>query len=434
MDQPKMSRRARRQAEKIELEKKRAIARLQVERRKLDVTKEIDAYSTELADQAEARKHSRTAAARARLLGAIRAFGARVADDRPLLAATLMAFMCLVVAFVGQVMFYSSLSWPPVFLFMVVVLPVIVEGATWTFAINAEYLASKRLPYAADTRKMWMFATAAAGMNGYHGAVTLHEPITGVILGAASLVGPYIWHRYVTLKKVAKSGRTAEQIRAALLRRVFHPILWKRASDLWATADGALSSNMAWRIVWMRAKGAAPGMAPRLQVAPARNSWLFRLLFGRVVNPAIVVTRVATAAQGDAPIPPLQPVDIPTMGGAEQPALEGAAITDEEIATFLEAWTATPQQTETRSSGEVAQPAEQPVKAASNPRPQQPQQRGATTAADRVVQYFREQVAANVKPEDVSATAAARVAGCSRQAADKVLKRLRRESNQGEWK
>lgn len=428
----------RRRAAKIKLRKQKELDKRELALADLELAKARDAYAEEKQDRAEAKHTSKTSAAHAAVTARWRAFRTRIANDRPLLAATIMALMCLVVAFVGQVMFYSSLPWPPVFLFMVVVLPVIVEGATWTFAINAEYLAGRRLPYAADTRKMWMFAFAAAAMNGYHGAVTLHEPITGSILGAASLVGPYIWHRYVTLKKIATAGRTAEQIRAALLRRIFHPVLWKRATDLWAAGDGALSPTMAWRITWMRAKGAAPGTQPVGELLPARNPMLFRLVFGRVVTGATPDAQPTATATGATATEPTATDDPPWW------------LTDDRVADALSTWAATPSdaagatpsggatptapQPGKRTSEEVAPPAAQPRAgrrnhAERNPA-QQPGTAGATTAADLVAEYYRNQRERNVAPADISATKAAEYATegglqCSRQNADKVLRRLR---------
>lgn len=463
---------ARHRAEKLRLKKQEELNKRELELKDLELAKARDEYEEQKAARADAVKESKASTARNAVRARWRAIRERLADDRPLLAAVVMSGVCLVVEFVGQLMFYGDLKWPTFLLFMPVLLSVIVTGATWTFAINADYLTSKGLSGAADIRKMWYWSTAAALTNGYHGVVVLKEVSVGIVLGSASLVGPYIWHRYVTLKKVAKSGRTAEQIRAALLRRLLHPVLWKRTADLWASADGALSQTDAWRIVWLRSKGAAPGMPSEGELSPARNRWLFRLVFGRVVNPMLRVTVTATPDAEE-----VAPTDRPQPRAVARVAQPGKTIwkgwlTDDNLAARLDAWaaefgstatatpdggaTATPAEPETPSSGPVAQPGgpvadkrdrnPEPTRSVAQPRgklPASPQPHvahgegaqpgtGATpsTAAGWVEQYFRQQVAAGVNPRQVSATEAAKYAAsngyeCSRQNAAKAIAKLR---------
>lgn len=454
------------------MKKQRELDKADLKLKDLEIRKAEDAYAEEKTARAEAAKESKTAAARAAVRARWRAFRERLADDRPLLAATVMSGVCLTVEFVGQLMFYGALKWPPFLLFMPVLLSVIVTGATWTFAVNADYLTSKGLSGAADIRKMWYWSTAAAVTNGYHGVVVLGELSVGLVLGSASLVGPYIWHRYVTLKKVAKSGRSAEQIRAALLRRLLHPVLWKRTADLWAAADGGLTQTDAWRIVWLRAKGAAPGMPSAAELTPARNQWLFRLVFGRVVNPTL---RVGVTATRDAE--EVAPTDRPQPRAVARVAQPGVTtwkgwLTDAEVAKALVAWeaefastatatsdgpaTATPDEQQGRSSEQVAQPGNpHPTKPERNPassrqaaqpagsqppsaQPETGPREGAhpaatatpATAAGWVEQYYRNQVADGVNPRRVSPTDAAEYAKdngfpCSRQNAAKAIRKLR---------
>jgi hypothetical protein len=467
---------ARRRAEKLRLKKQEELNNRELELKDLELAKAKDAYAEEKAARADAAKEAKTSAAREAVRARWRAFRERVANDRPLLAAFVMSGVCLIVEFVGQLMFYGALKWPPYLLFMPVLLSTIVTGATWTFAINADYLTSKGLSGAADIRKMWYWSTAAALTNGYHGVVVLKEVSVGIVLGSASLVGPYIWHRYVTLQKVAKSGRTAEQIRAALLRRLLHPLLWKRTVDLWAAADGALTQTEAWRIIWLRSKGAAPGMPSRTELTPARHRWLFRLVFGRIVNPTLRVTVTATPDAEE-----VAPTDRPQPRRVARVAQPGTTIwkgwlTDSNLAAAMKrmeaefeatpsattdgAATATPESGEDRSSDDVAQPSNRPARKPSRnsvPRPPVAQPGGVqpsstqpevaagevsqpssaatpSTAAGWVERYFHEQVADGVNPLAVSATeaskyAASKGAECSRQNAAKVIARLRGQNS-----
>jgi hypothetical protein len=463
---------ARRRAEKLRLKKQGRLDEADLKLKNLEIRKAEDAYAEEKLARVEAAKESKASAAREAVRARWRAFRERLADDRPLLAAIVMSGVCLVVEFVGQLMFYGDLPWNDMLLFMPVMLAIIVTGATWTFAVNAAYLTSRGLSGAADIRKMWYWATTAAVMNGYHGIVVLHEISVGIVLGSASLVGPYIWHRYVSLTKVAKSGRTAEQIRAALLRRLFHPILWRRAVDLWAAADGAMTASAAWRITWTQVKGAAPGAPPAASVTPARNQWLFRVVFGRVMNPASIpaVSGVSERSRRH---------DAPLEKRAEERSITGAAAVSESAHDTLadatisagvdgmmltvERWLA---DAATAHDGqESAAPAaltdEHPrssqqmsgaiddttmsapgegtgERAPVKPRPAMSARRARRTArhargvdyTQAVTDYFNERLSAGARPEEITGPAAAKATGASEQHARKVLAKLRKERSE----
>jgi hypothetical protein len=479
---------ARRRAEKLRLKKQRKLDKADLKLKELEIRKAEDAYVEEKSGRAEAAKEAKTAAARAAVKARWRAFRERLANDRPLLAAVVMSGVCLVVEFVGQLMFYGDLNWPRILLFMPVLLSTIVTGATWTFAINADYLTSKGLSGAADIRKMWYWSGAAAVTNGYHGVVVLGELSVGIVLGSASLVGPYIWHRYVTLQKVAKSGRTAEQIRAALLRRLFHPFLWRRATDLWAAADGAMSTSAAWRLTWVQAKGGAPGALPPRALTPARNRWLFRLVFGRVVTPLPAPARSAplgrSSRHGEALTKRAEQRSL--TGSAAETSAPGTLADDaiiksaEALMLDVERWleeAASAQSalvddapealtnTQTSSSNDVSGTLEERSVSAPSPsvehvnesapegapeggsesalRAPRPVKPGPSVSARRarrtarrargvdftqaVTEYFEERLRAGAQPDDVSGPDAARATGASEQHARKVLAKLRKE-------
>ncbi|ANZ35285.1 hypothetical protein BBK82_03520 [Lentzea guizhouensis] len=469
---------ARRRAEKLRLRKQAELDKRELQLKDIELAKAHDAYEEEKVARADAAKESKAAAARAAVRARWRAFRNRIADDRPLLAAVVMAGVCLVVEFVGQLMFYGDLNWPTVLLFMPVLLSMIVTGATWTFAINADYLTGKGLSAAADIRKMWYWSTAAAIMNGYHGVVRLHELSVGIVLGSASLVGPYIWHRYVTLQKVAKSGRTADQIRAALLRRLFHPFLWRRAVDLWAAADGAMTASTAWRITWAQVMGAAPGTPRAGAVTPARNQWLFRLVFGRVVSPPSAAVVSAPPARSPRHSEALQK-------RAEERSITGAAVSESAQGTLADAtitagidclmldveqWLkgasdapatdekAAPEaltEVHQASSGAVSGADERHLESASDVRDEE---RSSVSAAHPeasaprssrsarhvrrsarharqdftalVTAYFEKRLAAGARADEITGPEAAQATGASEQHARKVLAKLRKKQDE----
>jgi hypothetical protein len=291
-----MTIKAFREQERIENEKKAELAKLTLKAKQLDVARDLDAYEEEKTERAEDKKASKWAKRLGKVGNGLRRLGDRFRDNLPLLAALVVCAVCVATTIVGQWMFYAELPWPKdgvlatLIWFIPKILPFVVEGGSWFYAIVARHLAIKQLPYAAATRKMWLFSLAAAAMNGYHGAQTLKKWEMGVVLGGASIVGPLVWHSYVAMAHLTHSGRSGAQLRAAVFQRIHHPLLSWKAAGLWAAAGGAMSREVAWRVTWMRAKGAAPGVAPTARLAPARNQWLFRLLFGRVVNPAIVLT------------------------------------------------------------------------------------------------------------------------------------------------
>lgn len=456
-----LTRRARRRRERIELDKREALAKLATQREALEVTRELDAYTEEKAERAEVRKAGATRQARAALAARLRAFRTRLDNDRPLLAALIVSGLCLVTTIAGQIMVYESLDWHG-WSWIGDLLPFIVEGATWTFGIFAAWLASRTqpLPYGRYIRLMWLFAAYAAGSNTWHFARDLHDPITGALLGGASIVGPFIWHSYVTLTKLARSGRSAAQIRAGLLQRIYHPVLSARTTSLWSAANAAMTRDMAWRITWEHAKGAAPGMLPDRRVMPVRNAWLFRMIFGRV---AVTPTWVPAATPPQPQPATSNPVPA-TRNQVEQPDSAATHDTDnlgiaEEITDYLRMWNATPDATSgggatatlerpnptssdlvapptaTRSAPTAATESNQ-VAGNSLPQPQPAATERTATASDLVARYYRNQVASGVAPVDVNATHAAAYAAdaglrCSRQGAAKVIRKLREQASEG---
>lgn len=364
---------ARRKATKLWLKEAAERSKLRTAERSIKTKEVIDAYE----EKKSTREEKKTSRAAQKVKNAAKEkwanFRKALAERRPFLSSLVMAISCGVVALAGQVMFYWSLPWPlfVLKLLMVVMLPVIVEGGQWTSAIHAEYLASKGLPFHKDVRRMWLFSFLAAAMNGYHGAVGLKDNLTGIALGSASVLGPFLWHRYVKIREdiheVEKKGITPDAVKARRKQTLHHPWLKLSANRLWAAAGGHMTSEMAWRITWERKYGAAPGMARRDELVPARMGWLFRLIFGRVVNPALIVnvstTTTATAVRLDRDdatreavaerLPQPSATDLPALPATPatgQPATPGETIPEgwaEDVGAYLAAWSATPDATAT---------------------------------------------------------------------------------------
>jgi hypothetical protein len=455
-----ISYRASRERERQELRARAARAKKTELLTDLEITQAQEAYAQEKAERAQAKKAQRRAQRWAKVFAAITrhvlAFRNRLADDRPLLAALVVASLCLITTIGGQIMVYTSLDWHG-WAWIAYVLPQIVEGATWSFAIFAAYLAARNLPYGRYTRLMWVFAGYASGSNTYHFARDLHDPLTGALLGGASIVGPFVWHSYITLSKLTHGGRTAAQIRAALLQRVYHPILSARTTSLWSAGNAAMTRDMAWRLTWEQAKGRAPGMFPTNRALPRRNRALFRILFGSV---STIGSDTMTAALAEAlrnPVsatsrnlaqPSSEVAAQPDTEVAQPPSEDCATPLADEVADYLMRWNATSDATsgggatatldvpENPSSLEVAQPSatsQQPpldrLRATSSNHSATSASATPATAADWVAEYYRNQVAAGVAPRDISATSAAEYATqqglrCSRQAAAKKIKQL----------
>jgi hypothetical protein len=303
---PTLSRAARRRRERIDLNKRETLARLETQRRELEVTRELDVYAEEKAERAESRKAGATRQAREALSRRLRAFRTRLDNDRPLLAALIVSGLSLIATIAGQLMVYTSLNWHG-YAALAYILPFIVEGATWSFAIYSQWLATRPwpLPYAKYTRLMWLFAAYAATANTYHVSHTLRDVVTGALLGGASLVGPFVWHSYITLTRTARSGRSAAQIRAALLQRLFNPLLSLRTAKLWAAAGGAMTRDQAWLLVYRNVHGHFPGQHSTTRQVTARNQWLWvmvRPFVGRVINPTAGAAPLSADSAPSAPL------------------------------------------------------------------------------------------------------------------------------------
>lgn len=303
VDGKTMTRKAHRAAEKIRLAEAKKLSALRIERRSLDVKKEIDAYTEGQAEHAQEKKRNRWRDWWTRRAEGGRALARAIAGNLPLASALIAVVLCGIAEIAGQWMFYGNLTWPAGSDWLATILPFVLPAISWHYALSARWRAANGLPHAAKTRRMWMATIIAAGLNTYNGVSILHNLDAGVLLGLVSIAGPAVWHAVVIDTKDRASGLDVTQIITTLSNRLHHPILSWRANELWSASKGRVTPDMAWLMVYRRAKGHFPGQQPTAQILTHRNQWLFRIVFGRVLNPLIVVAAEAPRQRADTPPP-----------------------------------------------------------------------------------------------------------------------------------
>lgn len=319
VDGKTMTRKAQRAAEKIRLTEAKKLSTLRVERRELDLKKELDTYTEDVTARAQGKKRSRWTTRWTKISEAIAAAGTALANNLPLTSALAAVGLCSVVEIAGQFMFYGNLTWPAGWPWLAMVLPFVLPSISWHYALSAQRRAAQTppRPHAAKTRRMWLATAIAATMNGYNGIAILQNVDTGLLLGLVSIAGPAVWHAVVIDTKDRAAGLDVTQIITTLANRLHHPVLSWRANELWSASKGRLSQETAWFMVYRQAKGHFPGQQPTIQIATQRNHWLFRVLFGRITNPAIIVTTSAPRQRAEQS-PPAASV------GADETAAEAA--------------------------------------------------------------------------------------------------------------
>jgi Protein of unknown function (DUF2637) len=140
-------------------------------------------------------------------------------------------------------------------------LPVALEGGvlyTATLALQAIDADKPAGKYRAAT---WVQAGIAAAMNYWHGSAGTGGDQVGVALALTSLLGIAMLELTVALKQHKAGGRTAIEIRRALIRRMRYPLLSAQAAAIGA-AQG-LDVEAAWRAAWIDRYGIGPNSTRR---------------------------------------------------------------------------------------------------------------------------------------------------------------------------
>lgn len=353
-----MPAKAAEQAWKIFNAEQAQLSALRVQDRRRGVATREQETAREQAGKDRATREGRVAARWEKITTRVGAFARRLRDDMPLLFTLITVSVSLTVALSAQWMFYDTLPWPPGFGWLVVPMALLVESGSWTYGVQAQRLAELGMPYGAKVRRMWLLALLAAGMNSYHGSQAFpgHWEM-GLILGGGSVLGPLAWHGYLQLTKVKAQRRSGAEIRAAIGRRIHHPILTWRAHDLRSSLGGRISPERAFLIVFRDHYGYLPGQRPRVaprlvRVATVRVAWrpvtvgsgadLSAESGARlsVVDSAELTPPVIVSSADDSPSAPPALALVGGDGSAEPDAVDMTTegFSDEEIERFLSAY------------------------------------------------------------------------------------------------
>ncbi|MEH0589830.1 hypothetical protein QA942_39695 [Streptomyces sp. B21-106] len=157
-------------------------------------------------------------------------------------------------AFPGQ---FSAVVDLGVLWVLALLVPVFIEGATWAMAWLRKWAVENDKPAKLYSVMTWTFASIAAALNAWHHA---DKPELAVVFAASSLFGVGVFEIYLHSQMHRVGGRSAEEIRIALLRRIKHPRVVRRAAWLRTATMPPLSEAEAWDRAWRQVHGAEPGV------------------------------------------------------------------------------------------------------------------------------------------------------------------------------
>ncbi|POX58867.1 hypothetical protein C3492_35645 [Streptomyces sp. Ru62] len=218
-------------------------------------------------------------------------------------------------AFPGQ---FSAVVGLGVIWALALLVPLFIEGSTWAMAWLRKWAVANNKPAGLYTVMQWFFASVAAALNAWHHA---DKPQLAVVFAASSLFGVAVWEIYMHSQSHAAGGRTAEEIRIALLRRITHPRVTWRAMWLRTATIPPLSEADAWDRAWRQEHGAEPGVKRSILKRFGKRS-------GKVaglVEQYDELRPTASLAMFDAPVEPVR----------EVPADEGWVIDPKAIGRIL---------------------------------------------------------------------------------------------------
>ncbi|MEU0287508.1 hypothetical protein [Streptomyces sp. NPDC006147] len=237
------------------------------------------------------------------------------AIGQPLPWVMIVVVTSIAFAFPGQ---FSAVVGLGVIWVLALMVPVFIEGATWAMAWLRKWAVANNKPAGLYTVMTWLFASVAAALNAWHHA---DKPQLAVVFAASSLFGVAVWEIYMHSQSHAAGGRTAEEIRIALLRRIKHPRVTRRATWLRTATFPPLSEADAWDRAWRQVHGAEPGVTKGILKTFGRRS-------GKVaglVEKHDELRSTASLAMFDAPVEPVR----------EVPAGEGWTIDPQAIRKIL---------------------------------------------------------------------------------------------------
>jgi hypothetical protein len=150
-------------------------------------------------------------------------------EKRIFLGSAAVAGACAAIAVIGQIDYYTSIPHLPksiAYLF-----PIGVEAISWVMGAAAAKCVQDNLPSGKYSRRMWAFALFAAAVNIWHGVTHINVSV-GVVLGLASVFGPFVWHSYTGMARLEQSGKTWDELKVAAKARLHHPVLSFRADRI----------------------------------------------------------------------------------------------------------------------------------------------------------------------------------------------------------
>lgn len=220
-------------------------------------------------------------------------------------------------AFPGQ---FSAVVDLGVFWVLALLVPVFIEGATWAMAWLRKWAVENDKPAKLYSVMTWLFASIAAGLNAWHHA---DKPELAVVFAASSLFGVGVFEIYLHSQMHRVGGRSAEEIRIALLRRIKHPRVVRRAAWLRTATIPPLSEADAWDRAWRQVHGAEPGVTKGILKRFGKRS-------GKVaglVEKHDELRATASLALFDAPVEPVREVPA-DEGWMIDPAAIGKILAD----------------------------------------------------------------------------------------------------------
>ncbi|GHI98136.1 hypothetical protein TPA0906_00020 [Streptomyces olivaceus] len=207
-----------------------------------------------------------------------------------------------------------------VFWVLALLVPVFIEGATWAMARLRKWAVENDKPATLYSVMTWTFAIMAAALNAWHHA---DDPELAVIFAASSLFGVGVFELYLHSQMHRVGGRSAEEIRIALLRRIKHPRVMRRAAWLRTATMPPLSEAEAWDRAWRQVHGAEPGVTKGILKRFGRRA-------GKVaglVEKHDELRPTASLAMFDAPAEPVREV-VAGEGWMINPAAIGKILAD----------------------------------------------------------------------------------------------------------
>lgn len=227
----------------LEIQSERAKLAEQERRRK-------EAAKTKAAEEKGKRKEKKAAARKARNQRLAAAL------SQPLPWVMTVVVTSIGFAFPGQFSAVVSLG---VVWVLALLVPVFIEGATWAMAWLRKWAVENNKPATLYMVMTWLFGAVAAGLNAWH---HWDKPQLAAVFAASSLFGVGVFEIYMHSQQHRVGGKSAEEIKLALQRRIRHPRVARRAA--WLRSAAGMQPEQAWEMAWRQIYGSAPGVTKRI--------------------------------------------------------------------------------------------------------------------------------------------------------------------------